>query len=98
MVKPPWTAPVSNTVNVAVPSASLTVTSAMERLAASLSAMVTVAATGVPSVVLASPEVMPVSVAITVSLASTMRSSFTFTSMVAVVLPAGMVTDPERAM
>ena len=58
--------------------------------------MVTVAVRGVPRVICVSPDVMLVSVTTTVSLSSKIRLSTTFTSMVAVVLPASMVTVPER--
>ena len=77
-------------------SASL---AAIETVAVSSSAMVTVAWLAPPSIVICgSPAVMLSSVTMTVSVASTMASSRAARSIVAVVLPAVMVTEPDRAV
>ena len=66
-------------------------------VAESSSAMVTVAVSAAPSIVICgSPAVTLSSVTMTVSLASTMASSSVLRSIVAVVLPAAIVTDPEE--
>ena len=70
---------------------------AIETWAESSSAIVTVAVSAAPSIVICgSPAVTLSKVTMTVSLASTMASSSVLRSMVAVVLPAPIVTDPER--
>ena len=71
----------------------------METVAVSSSVMVTVALLAPPSIVICgSPAVTLSSVTITVSLASTMASSRAARSIVAVVLPAVIVTEPDRAV
>ena len=60
--------------------------------------MVTVALSVAPIEMSASPEVMLSRVTVTVSLSSRRLSSSTLTSMVAVVLPAAIVTEPDRAV
>ncbi len=70
----------------------------MLTVAASSSAMFTVAMFGAPMDICGSPEEILVSVTITVSVLSTITSLITGTLMVALVLPAGMVTVPERAV
>ena len=79
-------------------SAALGSLAAMLTVAASLSVMFTVALTVALRVTCGSPEVMVPSVTITVSVASSTRSSITVTSMVAVVLNAAIVNVPDNAV
>ena len=66
--------------------------------AVSSSAIVTVASTGVPIEIFTSPESIASKVIVTVSLASNMLSLITKTSIVADVLPAGIVTVPVKVV
>ena len=82
-----------------MPGSAAAAVVAMDTSAVSSSAMVTVAAFAAPSMAMsASPDVIAVSVTMTVSSPSTTRSFSTLTSMVADVVPARMVTVPESAV
>ena len=63
-----------------------------------MSVILTVAVSLPVSMLTPGLAVMPVSCRMTSSVPSTMRSTSTVTSMVAVVEPAGMVTVPVRAV
>ena len=98
MANPPWTAPVRVIVKTAL-APSVTEISPIAKEAASLSAIVTVAVSFAPSIVVsASPDVIVFKVTITVSLVSRIVSSTTVTSIIADVLPAGIVTVPVKVV